>query len=268
MLAPMRADNTPLAGQPALLRRLEPIANRLTAYFDAEVIGLERIPKGAALLVGNHNAGVMTPDSYIFVWAWLKHNQYTDIPVGLGHDLIFRLPGIAKIARSIGVVPASWQNAGLALARGQKVLVYPGGQRESARPSRNRDMVDLGGRFGFIGLALEAGVPIVPIVAAGAHDGWYVVTRGERLARMLNFKRWFRVESLPLAFGLPTGVLFPGAPHIPLPRKMIIEVQSPIVVRGDVNNRENLQRIYNDVESTMQIALTRLALRLPRSNKS
>jgi 1-acyl-sn-glycerol-3-phosphate acyltransferase len=138
----------------------------------------------------------------------------------------------------------------------------------SARPSRNRDLVDLGGRFGFIRLALEAGVPIVPIVAAGAHDGWYVVTRGEQLARMLNFKRLFRVESLPLAFGLPTGVLFPGAPHIPLPRKMIIEVQSPIVARGAVNNQDDLQTIYDDVESTMQTALTRLAGRLPRSQRS
>jgi 1-acyl-sn-glycerol-3-phosphate acyltransferase len=241
------------------------MANWLTKYFDAEVLGLERIPRGAALLVGNHNAGVTTPDSYVFVWAWLKQNDYTDIPVGLGHDLIFRIPGIAQVARGVGLVPASSHNAGSSLRSGHKVLVYPGGQRESVRPSRNRDRVELGGRLGFIRLALQAGVPIVPIVAAGAHDGWYVVSGGERWARMLGLKRLFRVETLPLAFGLPTGVLFPGIPHIPLPRKMIIEAQAPMTLLGDPENREDLQRIHDEVQLTMQAALTRLVLRLPRS---
>src|SRR6266511_211350 len=152
----MKTEKETLAGNAAYMRRLEPIAKALIRYFDAEILGLDRIPRGSALLVGNHNAGVITPDSYVFVWAWLMKNGYTDIPVALGHDLIFRIPGVADLARSIGLVPASWENAGLSLARGQKVLVYPGGQRESARPSRDRDRVDLGGHFGFIRLALKA----------------------------------------------------------------------------------------------------------------
>src|SRR5260370_578711 len=113
----MITEKTSLAGDANHMRRLEPIAKALFRYFDAEILELDRIPQGPALLVGNHNAGVITPDSYVFVWAWMIKNGYTDIPVALGHDLIFRIPAIADLARSIGLVPASLDNDGISMAR-------------------------------------------------------------------------------------------------------------------------------------------------------
>ncbi len=163
-----------------LARRLQPLADGLTRYFRAEVDGLHHIPKGAALLVANHNAGTASPDSFIFASAWLRHNGYTELPVTLGHDLLFRFPIVRSLVRRAGVVPARPGHAHSAFADGHKVLVYPGGQHESVRPSRDRDRVDFGGHTGFIRLALRESVPIVPVVTAGAHDGRYVVSRGDR----------------------------------------------------------------------------------------
>lgn len=252
----------------AFVRRFAPLAAGITRYFGAEVAGLERIPEGAALLVGNHNGGSASPDSIIFAFAWLERNHYTELPTSLGHDLIFRVPGVRAIARRLGAVPAAPQHALAAFARGRKVLVYPGGQHESVRPSRDRDRVDFGGRAGYVRLALRAGVPIVPVVAAGAHDGWYVASRGDRLARALPFRRWTRLDVVPLAFGLPTGLLFPLAPHFPLPHKILIEVMAPIAVAGDPDDRAHVQRLSAEVTAAMQSTLDRLVRHLPRSRRA
>ncbi len=116
-----------------LARRLLPLADGLTRYFRAEVDGLDRIPTGAALLVGNHNAGTASPDSFIFASAWLRHNGCSELPVTLGHDLLFRFPGVRSLVRRAGVVPARPGHAHAAFASGHKVLVYPGGQHESVK---------------------------------------------------------------------------------------------------------------------------------------
>lgn len=239
----------------------------LTRYFDAEVAGLERAPAGAALLVGNHNAGTATPDSFVFGHAWLARFGEAAVPVSLGHDLLFRVPLGARLASQLSIVPAKHGYAEEALSRGRKVLVYPGGQHEALRPSRDRDRIDFGGHRGYVRLALRCGVPIVPVVAAGAHDGWYVVSRGDAIGRRWPLRRWLRLETAPLAFGLPTGVVFPYWPHLPLPRKMLIELLDPITLAGDPRDPEAVAAGDLRVREAMQRALDRLVGRLPRSQR-
>ncbi len=257
----------------ALLAFFEPIARWVEEeYFDAEVRGLKRIPDGPALLVGNHNAGVMIPDSIIFYreFAYYSgeldvHSGELDVPVSLAHQLIFRIPLLNDLACSLGIVPASPENARRAFEEGRKVLVYPGGDWEAMRPSRDRDRVDFGGRTGFIRLAMEAGVPIVPVVSAGAHDGWHVLTRGERIARKLKFDRLLRIKVFPIALGLPTGLIVgPIAVHLPLPGKIIVEVLEPICVDGDPEDEQELQRLYDEITGQMQSRLDDLVPELPR----
>jgi 1-acyl-sn-glycerol-3-phosphate acyltransferase len=60
------------------------------------------------------------------------------------------------------------------LARGEQLLVTPGGRRE-ARPSRDFYRLRWAGRYGFARLALETGVPLVPLAVVGgaeAHPGF------------------------------------------------------------------------------------------------
>ena len=70
-------------------------------------------------------------------------------------------PGLSFL-RKYGTVAASHENAAPALDAGAAVLVYPGGDYEVHRPSWERNRVDFGGRKGFIRLAIEQDVPIVP----------------------------------------------------------------------------------------------------------
>ena len=105
-----------------------------------------------------------------------------------------------------------------ALRTGASVLVYPGGDLDAYRHTRRRDQVVFGPRTGFVRVAQTTGVPIVPIVAHGAHRSAYIFTEGHALARWLGLKRWGRLERFPLALALP-WILAPGPwlPYLPLP---------------------------------------------------
>lgn len=249
-----------------LFRRLDPLGTWVVeTYFDAEVEGLDRLPDGPALLVGNHNAGIMIPEGIIFVHQYLHHYGLEDAPVALGHQLLFRIPLLADLCRSLSIVPACRENALSAFEQDRKVLVYPGGDWEAMRPSRHRDRIDFGGRNGFVQLAMDAGVPIVPVVAAGAHDGWYVLTRGDKIASALALDRLLRIKVFPIAIAAPTGVVAgPVAAHIPIPHKIIVEALEPIELEGQSDNPADVEQARHTVVSTMQRRLDALAQRLPR----
>lgn len=243
----------------------DPIAENIEEYFDAEVRGLERIPQGRALLAGNHNGGIMTPDSFIFLREYYHHTNFEDGIVILAHSALFEAPIVRDILKGGGAIPASRDSARGALEDDRKVLVYPGGDWEVHRPSTKRDEIDFGGRKGFITLAMEADAPIVPFVAAGAHDGWYVLTRGEKIAKALLLDKLFRIKVFPIAFAAPMGLLVgPLSLYWPMPTKILIEVLDPIYVDGDPDNPDDVDAAYELITGTMQEALTRLAGELPR----
>jgi len=95
------------------------------------------------------------------------------------------MPWLAAL-RKFGTVAASPENAAQALESGAALLVYPGGDYEVHRPSWLRNKVDFGGRKGFIRLALENDVPIVPVVSAG---GIVMIWAAVRWLRMSNARR-------------------------------------------------------------------------------
>ncbi len=113
-------------------------------------------------------------------------------------------------------------------------------------------------------MALESGVPLVPIVAVGAHDGWYVWRRGTRIAEFLRLKKYFRIDVFPLGCALPFG-FFVGAlwPVLPLPRKIILEILPPISqVEAQCFNEKQLADF---VVCVMQEKMNELVKELPRS---
>jgi len=57
------------------------------------------------------------------------------------------------------------------------VLVYTGGDYETHRPSREAGGVDFDHRQGFIEMALERGLPIVPVVSIGGQETALFLTR-------------------------------------------------------------------------------------------
>jgi len=217
------------------------------------------------LLVGNHSGGNMTPDTIVFTLAFNTYFGVERAFYQLAHNLVLSMPQLGSL-RKFGTVAASPANARKALESGAALLVYPGGDYEVHRPSWQRNRVDFGGRKGFIRLALEQDVPIVPVVSIGGQETALFLSRGERLASLLRLDRMFRLKVLPISLALP-WVLNIGdmLGHIPLPAKITIETLPPIDLRAQFGPDPDLDEIYDHLTQLMQDTLDALALerRLP-----
>jgi 1-acyl-sn-glycerol-3-phosphate acyltransferase len=228
-------------------------------WFRGEVRGLGNVPdEGPVLLVGNHSGGNMIPDTMVFTVAFSTYFGVERPFYQLAHNLVLSLPGLSWL-RKFGTVAASPENARKALSSGAALLVYPGGDYEVHRPSWESSRVDFGGRQGFLRLALEQDVPIVPVVAIGGQETALFLGRGERLARLLALDRVLRLKVLPVSISLPWIVNVGDFGHIPLPAKITIETLPAIDLRAEFGPDPDLDEIYDHVMRLMQDALDALA---------
>ncbi len=249
---------------PAWIRAIAGFGRLLTRYHRAEVRGLEHIPDGPALYVGNHSAGLATPDTWIVLAAAWERYGIEALPYGLGHDLVMRSELLGPVLQRLGGVRAAPENAARLFAAGRKVLVYPGGDVDSMRPFRDRDRVRFGGRRGFMRLALRERVPIVPIVSAGSQESFIVFDDLPGLARAIGAGRWARMKVWPLTFSLPWGLtLGPVPPFLPLPTRILCELLPPLSFAPDgpeaAADEDYVRQRAEEVEGVLQAALTRLA---------
>jgi 1-acyl-sn-glycerol-3-phosphate acyltransferase len=244
---------------PDYIREKLPFAWLLASiWFRGEVRNMANIPEDRpVLLVGNHSGGNMTPDTVIF---GVERPFYQ-----LAHQLVLASP-YGQYLRKFGTVTASHENAERALESGAALLVYPGGDWEVHRPVWERNKVDFAGRKGFIKLALNADVPLVPVVSVGGQETSLFLSHGSRLARFLRLDKMFRLKVLPVSLALPWGINigdFFG--HVPLPAKITTEVLPPINLREEFGRNPDIDEIYEHVVGQMQDTLTSLATerRLP-----
>ncbi|MBI2897258.1 MAG: 1-acyl-sn-glycerol-3-phosphate acyltransferase [Deltaproteobacteria bacterium] len=197
-------------------------------YHETRITGLDELPRGPALVVGNHNGGIMSPDMFALMVAYWRRWGADAPAYGLMHDLPSMIPFVGSAMARFGAVPARPATALDLLRRGAKVLVYPGGDLDAFKPHSRRHEIVFGRRRGFIRVALRAGVPVVPVVSVGAHEAFHVLTDGTNLARLLGTKRLTRVEVLPVTLGLPWGLWVGAMGYLPLPVRMRLHVLGPI----------------------------------------
>ena len=235
-------------------------------WYRGEVRGLGNIPdSGPVLLVGNHSGGNMTPDTIVFTLAFNTYFGVERAFFQLAHNLVLSMPALASL-RKFGTVAASQANASKALSAGAALLVYPGGDYEVHRPSWQRNKVDFDRLKGFIRLALEQKVPIVPVVSIGGQETALFLSRGERLAQLLALDRLFRLKVLPISLALPWGLnIGDMLGHIPLPSKITIETLPAIDLEAEFGPDPDIDEVYDHLIRLMQETLDALAAerRLP-----
>ena len=229
-------------------------------WFRAEVRNLGNIPEDrAALMVGNHTGGNVAPETLIFTLAFSTYFGVERPYYQLAHNLVVASP-YGQILRRYGTVSASRENARMALDSGAAVLVFPGGDWEVHRPSWEGNRVDFAGRKGFIRLALEQDVPIIPVVTIGGQETALFLSRGAGLAKLLGLDKMLRLKVMPISIAIPWGLNVGDLlGHIPLPAKITIEVLEPIDLREQFGESPDIDEVYEHVTQTMQEALDSLA---------
>jgi len=259
---PLDVDDPLDAWDPAYIEETLPALRVLSdIYHRGEVDGLENIPTDEpVLLVGNHSGGTLIADTFIFTQAFYDHFGTNRRFHQLAHDLVFKVPGVRAGLMRYGTVPASPENMRRALDRGAALLVYPGGDYESYRPSWETAKVDFGGRKGFVKLARELGVRIVPVVAIGGQETALFLGRGRRFAKSLGLDQTLRLKVLPAQLAPPFGLTVLDLPlRVPLPAKISIRVMPPIDLAGELGDGADPQDGYDLVVGRMQDTLDELS---------
>lgn len=189
--------------------RLVPVARQLVRALEAihpvRFEGLENLPKGPALLVGNH--GLLGYETAIFFAHILDATGR--LPRGCADKWFFRVPGLRDVLVRLGGMYGAKENAHRALDDGHLVVCYPGGAREVFKyDAAHRYRLRWEKARGFARVALKAGVPIVPFAAAGVDDTYQIVSRLRGTGRLLMGHDKY---DLPLLVGmgpLPSPVPF------------------------------------------------------------
>ena len=231
----------------------------LKRYFRSEVHGLDNIPPGGVLVVSNHSGGLFAMDVPILAVDFYEKFGYDRPIYTLSHDMIFSGPTASFFVR-IGFIKANPDNAARALRTGGIVVVFPGGDYDVYRPTVWENVIDFGGRTGYITSALDAGVPIVPMVSIGGQETQLYLSRGTWLAERLGpLARAARTKILPVSFGFPFGLSVVIPPNLPLPAKIVTRVLEPIDIVAEFGENPDIDAVDAHVREVMQRALDRLA---------
>jgi len=228
-------------------------------YFRAVTEFEEELPEEPILAVANHNGMSGTPDMFCLMTAYWRHFGTAAPAFGLMHDFPFRAPWAGSWLNRCGALAASPHNAYAALAQGAKVLVFPGGDIDACKPTRDRYRIVFSGRRGFVRVAIRAGVKIVPIVSLGGHESLYLFSDGRAIARALRLPQLVRSNVFPIGLALPYGVVlgYP-APHIPLPVKVHTRILAPIDLGfppSAADDPDALHEGYRQVVAAMESAV-------------
>jgi 1-acyl-sn-glycerol-3-phosphate acyltransferase len=249
----------------AFVERQKYLWNPLLDYwFRMEMEGWERLPEPPALLIGIHSGAPFVWDAWTIGLQWWRHFGDERPLHGTAHDALMAAPGIGAYFRRMGVLPAAPDSILGALAAGRDVALWPGGEIDSLRPWTRRDEAVLAGRKGFVRIALQAGVPIVPIATVGGPDSMPVLLSGRQLARVTGLDRVARLKRFPIALQAPWGISPAILPEIPFPTKIRTAFQDPVELDGDPERAEDedyVDATYDEVRGRIQRGMDVLARR-------
>lgn len=236
----MSERNVPLAAWLGYWRAMQ-------RYHRYEVRGMEHLERpGSALLVGYHGRPIAHDLCMLTV---TLHERLGYLPHAIVHGAADGQALMRWVKEGLGFVTGDGEAMKQVIARGEHVIVTPGGIREGCRSFRHRYRVDWGERTGYLRLALRHRLPIVPLAGIGTDDAFIGLNDGYALGKRLRAP-----ARLPVWFGLGLGGLWPLS--LPLPVKMRTVIGAPIDLRadGDVDPRDEgaLRRLHARVVGAVQ----------------
>jgi 1-acyl-sn-glycerol-3-phosphate acyltransferase len=230
-------DAAAVAPSPRHAERLYAFVEWMAKRLHVEVIGIERLPPGRALLVANHAFG------WDILFAMSAIRAKTGRPVwALGEHAWWRVPGARWIAAEFGTVDGTPENVDALLSRDELVLVLPGGIREALKPRELRYRLVWGHRYGFVRAAIRNHAPIVPLASIGADEVFDLV--GNAFARG---SRWLRGTGIPI----PRSARILPIPHL-VQMKFVLGEPIPPPATADASDDDLVvRRLRREVEGAL-----------------
>jgi len=218
-------------------------------YFRVETQGIEHVPPGRVLLVGNHS-GQLPLDGMMIGLALALEADPPRAIRAMVEKWFPTLPLISTFFHRNGQVVGTPRNCIKLLENEEAVLVFPEGVGGSGKLIYNRYQLQKFG-YGFMRLALRTNTPIVPIAVVGAEETYPGVYNVKPLAKLAGFPYFPITPTWP--FLGPLGL-------IPLPTKIRLFFDEPIFFEGDPDEpddviREKVEIVRSAIHKMIQFGL-------------
>ena len=235
---------------PETLRKFAPLLYLLyKKYFRVEATGLENIPDGRVLYIGNHG-GQIPLDAMMAGLALFLESEPPRISRAMVERWVPTVPFVSSLFTRIGAMIGDPNNCRDLLMHDQSVMVFPEGVRGSGKLFKDRYQLQRFGT-GFMRLALETNTPIIPVAIIGTEETYPSVMNLKNVAKLIGAPYFPVTPFFPLLG--PLGLL-------PLPTKVTVRFGKPIYFEGKENEsedliREKVQKVKDALQAEIDIGL-------------
>jgi 1-acyl-sn-glycerol-3-phosphate acyltransferase len=205
-------------------------------YFRVEAHGIDRVPQGKGLLIGNHSSQ-LAYDGMMVATSMMLDARPPRAVKAMIEKIFQRVPFANVFMTRAGQLTGLPENCERLLADGELLMVFPEGARGSGKLWKDRyKLLDFG--TGFVRLAMKTRAPITPFAFIG----------GEEACPAL-----FDVKPLARAFGFPYFPITPTILPLPLPARCSIWFGEPMWFEGSGNEEDA------EVQAKVERVKTRIA---------
>jgi 1-acyl-sn-glycerol-3-phosphate acyltransferase len=227
---------------PEVFRRVLGLANWLHVnYFRVRTEGIENVPAGRVLLIGNHS-GQVAWDGLMVIVSMVREGNPPRAVRSMAEKFLIRQTWLGTLCVRMGQVTGLPENGRRLLEEENAVMVFPEGARGVSKPWFQRYHLQRFGT-GFLRLALETNTPIVPFAFVGGEEMMINLGNLPSLARILKF------PSFPI-------LLTP----LPLPSKCSLRFGEPLHFQGtgeetDAEVQAMVEQVRGSIESMIEDGL-------------
>jgi 1-acyl-sn-glycerol-3-phosphate acyltransferase len=195
-------------------------------YFRCGTQGLDNVPEGPVILVGNH-AGQLPIDGVMITAALVLDRDPPRFCRALVDRWVPTLPFVSTFYSRVGMAVGTPENARRLLARGEALLAFPEGM-EAITKTVDQAYQLQSFSLGFMRLAVATGTPIVPVAVVGSEEQY------PTLYNLKNVGRLFGLPALPIWLQMFVPVL--GL--LPLPVRYRLRFGEPMRFEGDPDDED------------------------------
>jgi 1-acyl-sn-glycerol-3-phosphate acyltransferase len=211
-------------------------------YFRVQTRGIERVPPGRVLLIGNHAGNTLPMDGGLLALSMLIEAEPPRMCRGMAEFYLPRIPWFSELIHRAGAVVGTPENCIQLLEREEAIMVFPEGHRGFIKPYSKRYQLQRFGT-GFVRLALQTHTPIVPVGIVGSEEQSPGLVDATALGKLIG------APAFPITLTFPLlGVLG----FVPLPVKYHLHFGEPILFEGKENEPDG------DIEARVEVVKERI----------